>query len=115
MHQRGGLPDGKHFIAVRSGASPNNADLWLMAVERHLLSLFAPAPSNQAPVWSNDGRTVLFTGLPSDNGRSLFRKGISDSGQGERIAEWPMGRLCDWSRDGRSRCWYMRLPFLPGN
>jgi hypothetical protein len=87
-------PDGKRFIAVRYGDSPRNADLWLMAVERHPFSLFAPTSFSQAAVWSNDGRTVLFT-----KGRSVFRKGISDSGEGERIAQWPVLRLCDWSRD----------------
>jgi serine/threonine protein kinase len=88
-------PDGKRFVAVR-GPYPQNDDLWLMDVERHLFSRFAPIPGNQTPVWSSDGRTVLFT-----QGRSVFRKGISDSGQGERIGELPLRRLCDWSRDGR--------------
>ncbi|HKE22003.1 MAG TPA: hypothetical protein VKB88_06400 [Bryobacteraceae bacterium] len=89
-------PDGKRFIAVRNGAYAPNADLWLMAVERHTFSLFAPTLDSRAAVWSNDGRMVLFT-----NKRGVFRKGISDSGQGEQIAEWPMQKLSDWSRDGR--------------
>jgi serine/threonine protein kinase len=92
-------PDGKRFVAVRG--SRINADLWLMDVERRLFSRFAPIQSNQTPVWSNDGRTVLFTPQVSVKGRSIFRKGISDSGQGERIGEWRTQRLCDWSRDGR--------------
>jgi len=39
--------------------------------------------------------------------RGIYRKGVADSGEGERIAEWPeavggrVRRLCDWSRDGR--------------
>jgi Tol biopolymer transport system component/predicted Ser/Thr protein kinase len=89
-------PDGKRFIAVRNGVSVPNADLWLMDVERHLFSRFAPTLDSRAAVWSNDGRTVLFT-----DARSVFRKGISDSGQGERIGEWPVLKLSDWSRDGR--------------
>jgi len=72
-----------------------------MDVERHLFSRFAPTQSNQTPVWSNDGRTVLFTAEASVNGRTAYRKGISDSGQGERIGEWRVQRFCDWSRDGR--------------
>jgi Tol biopolymer transport system component len=93
-------PDGKRFMAVRARTAPPNADFWLMDVERHTLSLFAETASNQAAVWSNDSRTVLFT----DQGtfrRSIFRKGISDSGQGERVGDWQLQRLCDWSRDGR--------------
>ena len=73
-----------------------------MDVERHLFSRFAPSESNQTPVWSNDGRTVLFTFQGGNNsGRRVFRKGISDSGQGELIGELRAQRLSDWSRDGR--------------
>ena len=96
-------PDGKRFVAVRgSSLPPRNDDLWLMALERHVFSIFAPIPSNQNPVWSNDGRWVLFTGQGgAATGRSVFRKDISDSGQGERIGELRTQRLYDWSRDGR--------------
>jgi serine/threonine-protein kinase len=97
-------PDGKRFVAVRGLSGPSvapNAGLWLMDVERRLFSRFAPGQSNQTPVWSNDGRTVLFTGEASANGRTVYRKGISDSGQGERVGEWRFQRFCDWSRDGR--------------
>jgi serine/threonine protein kinase/Tol biopolymer transport system component len=93
-------PDGKRFLAVRERAAPPNADLWWMDVERHTFSLFAPTLNNQAAVWSNDGRTVLFADQRSFY-RGVFRKGISDSGQGERIGELRAQRLCDWSRDGR--------------
>jgi serine/threonine protein kinase len=92
-------PDGKHFAAVRG--SRIYADLWMMDVERRLFSRFAPTETNETPVWSSDGRTVLFTEGASDKGRGVFRKSISDSGQGERIGEWRTQRLCDWSRDGR--------------
>jgi Tol biopolymer transport system component len=96
-------PDGKRFVAVRGSAlPPRYDDLWLMALERHVFSRFAPIPSNQNPVWSNDGRWVLFTGQGgTGTGRGVFRKDISDSGQGERIGELRTQRLCDWSRDGR--------------
>ncbi|HWU39893.1 MAG TPA: hypothetical protein VN203_19760, partial [Candidatus Acidoferrum sp.] len=98
-------PNGKHFVAVRGAASPT--DLWLMDVERHVLSLFAPSlPTGtlEPPVWSSDDRTVLFNA----QGRSvIYRKAVADSGEGERVMEWPeavggrVRRLCDWSRDGR--------------
>jgi serine/threonine protein kinase len=93
-------PDGKRLIAVRERISPTNTDLWWMDLERHTFSLFAPTLYNQAAVWSNDGRTVLFADQRSFY-RGVFRKSISDSGQGERIGELRAQRLCDWSRDGR--------------
>jgi hypothetical protein len=57
---------------------------------------FARDSNYWSALWSYDGRTVLFNG-----GRFVFRKDIAASGEGERIAEWPVLRLCDWSRDGR--------------
>jgi Tol biopolymer transport system component len=99
--------DGKGFIVVRQPVGGRGNDLWLMSVERHVLSLFVPAfreatalsrdSSYFSALWSNDGRAALF-----NRGRFVFRKDIAASGEGERIAEWPgLMRLCDWSRDGR--------------
>ncbi|HKE25286.1 MAG TPA: protein kinase, partial [Bryobacteraceae bacterium] len=97
-------PDGKRIVEVRGrGFGPSPNELWLMDLERHVFSLFMPAGSarsdsvGSAALWSSDGRRVLFT-----KGGTIFRKDIADSGQGERVAEWPVvRRLCDWSRDGR--------------
>ena len=101
-------PDGKRFVTVR-GQYPEvrGNDVWLMSLERHVLSLFVPAVRELTPLardsnywsalWSPDSGTVLL-----DRGRFVFRKAIAASGEGERIAEWPaLRRLCDWSRDGR--------------
>jgi Tol biopolymer transport system component len=97
-------PDGKRIVEVRMrGFGPSPYELWLTDVERHVVSLFMPAGSarsdfvGSAALWSSDGRRVLFT-----RGGAIFRKDIADSGQGDRVAEWPaVRRLCDWSRDGR--------------
>ena len=37
----------------------------------------------------------------SIKGATVFRKNITASGDGERIADWGLRRVCDWSRDGR--------------
>jgi Tol biopolymer transport system component len=101
-------PDGKRFITVRAQyPAVRGNDVWLMSLERHVLSLFVPAVRELTPLardsnywsalWSPDSGTVLL-----DRGRFIFRKAIAASGEGERIAEWPaLRRLCDWSRDGR--------------
>jgi Tol biopolymer transport system component len=91
-------PDGKRFVATRGEGGPANS-LWVMAMDRRVFSLFTPKSPlavNQAAVWSNDGQTVLF-----NQGGVVFRKNISASGEGERIADWGLRRVCDWSRDGR--------------
>jgi len=97
-------PDGKRIVEARvRGFGPSPYELWLTDLERHVFSLFMPAGSSRsdfvgsAALWSSDSRRVLFT-----KGGAIFRKDIADSGQGDRIAEWPaVRRLCDWSRDGR--------------
>lgn len=97
-------PDGKRILEVRlPGSGPPNA-MWLTDLERHVFSLFITASSASTDVlggtalWSGDGRRVLFT-----KGGAIFRKGVADSGLGDRVAEWPaVRRLSDWSRDGRS-------------
>ena len=97
-------PEGKRIVEVRMrGFGPGPYELWLTDLERHVFSLFMPAGSarsdsvGSAALWSSDGRRVLFI-----RGGALFRKDIADSGQGDRIAQWPaVRRLCDWSRDGR--------------
>jgi Tol biopolymer transport system component/predicted Ser/Thr protein kinase len=98
-------PNGKRFVAQRG---PDVAtDLGLMDLDRHVFSLFAPTVVDgllEPPVWSSDGRTVLFN---ARRRRGIYRKGVADSGEGERVMEWPAAvggtvrRLCDWSRDGR--------------
>jgi eukaryotic-like serine/threonine-protein kinase len=91
-------PDGKRFVATRGEGGPANS-LWVMAVERRVFSLFTSKATdaiNQVAVWSNDGQTVLF-----NKGGVVFRKDITASGEGERVADWGVRRLSDWSRDGR--------------
>jgi Tol biopolymer transport system component/predicted Ser/Thr protein kinase len=98
-------PNGKRFVAQRGPDVAN--DLGLMDLDRHVFSLFAPPVVDgvlEPPVWSSDGRTVLFN---ARRRRGIYRKGVADSGEGERVMEWPAAvggtvrRLCDWSRDGR--------------
>jgi Tol biopolymer transport system component len=96
-------PDGKRILEVRIRPHGPPNELWVTDLERRVPSLFAPAGSTpsdvvySAALWSSDGRGVLFR-----KGSTIFRKEIADSGQGDRVAEWPaVRRLSDWSRDGR--------------
>jgi hypothetical protein len=96
-------PDGKRIIEVRLRGYGPPSELWQTDLVRHVFSLFVPASRDllDTAVWSSDGQRVLF-----NRSRDVFRKGISDSGEGERIVPSPpkdgwIHRLCDWSRDGR--------------
>jgi len=88
-----------HRVAT-SGDALGRTDLWLLEVERNIASRFTSnANVNIYPVWSPDGRTIVFSsGAP----RNLFRKESSGAGTEERLTRAPNAQLSnDWSRDGR--------------
>jgi len=91
-------PDGRRIVVTRG--SPVGADLWMLDVDRGVPSLFASRPGlNVGPVWSPDGRTVLFS---SDAPPNLFRKNASGAGEEQRLTRSPNPQFAaDWSRDGR--------------
>jgi Tol biopolymer transport system component len=89
-------PDGRRVAAARSGA---NADLWVMDTARGLgTRLTSGHGIHIAPVWSPDGRTLLFGfGSPFN----IFRIGADSGGLEERVTQSPKSqRLADWSPDG---------------
>jgi Tol biopolymer transport system component/predicted Ser/Thr protein kinase len=91
-------PDG-HRVAV-SRAMTGNSDLWLLEVERGVSSRFTSnSGNNNFPVWSPDGRTIMYTRFGSGN---LFRKDSSGAGSEQRVTQSPnIQDATDWSRDGR--------------
>jgi len=103
------LSKDEHSVAAsrdRAGGS----DLWLMQAERAITSRFTFGSNvNFYPVWSPDGRTIVFTsGAPLN----LYRKDSSGAGNEERITQSPNSQLAtDWSRDGR---WILYHEITPG-
>jgi serine/threonine protein kinase len=88
-------PDGRTIAAARD--RPGFTDLWLLDVERGVSSRFA-SNSGQYPIWSPDGRTVVFSSRSPWN---LFRQDSSGPGNERRLAQSPNNQLAaDWSRDG---------------
>ncbi|MBM3740219.1 MAG: hypothetical protein FJW39_31080 [Acidobacteria bacterium] len=100
-------PDGRR-VAVPRGSS-GGQDLWMVEVDRGVWSRFTFLPGLAGlPVWSPDGRVVMFrAGTP----QNLYRKEASGAGTEQRVTasanqQWPM----DWSRDGRLMLYYEMAP-----
>jgi Tol biopolymer transport system component len=91
-------PDGRRVAMTRVNSF--GSDLWLLDVNRGVSSRLTSLPGViYYPVWSPDGRTILFG---SDAPPNLFRKDISGAVAEQRLTrspnpQFPMG----WSRDGR--------------
>jgi Tol biopolymer transport system component len=81
------------------------ADLWIYDVVRGTPVRFTTDPTGaSAPVWSGDGRTVLFRS-PRRSAPSLFTKTFDGTEQplfpgDSPLSAMPMGPM-DWSADGR--------------
>jgi Tol biopolymer transport system component len=98
-------PDGRRVAAPRD--RPGSTDFWMLDVERGVAGLFT-SNSGQSPIWSPDGRTVVFS---SPSPWNLFRKDSSGAGNEQRLSQSPNNQLAtDWSRDGRSVLYWEIAP-----
>jgi Tol biopolymer transport system component len=95
-------PDEKMVVASRRAGSGRNSDIWLHELARGLDTRFTfDASQNPYPVWSPDGRRILFG---SDRAASfgLYVKDTSGAGQDELLLKSAQIKFpTDWSADGR--------------
>ena len=91
-------PDGKQVATTRI---ETGRELWVLDVE-HGTSRRTTFDSGGGftPIWSPDGRTILFVG---DNITALYRKDVKGGGPDQRLSGGTVADifLTDWSRDGR--------------
>jgi Tol biopolymer transport system component len=113
-------PDG-HFVATSQiSADGRSSDIWILESARAATTrlTFGPA-AHQTPVWSPDGKQVLFV-MNRKLGQQLYLKNVDGSGSEEEVVELSQGRQgnpWDWSRDGKyilcrkaNEVWYLTWP-----
>src|SRR5262249_36497878 len=79
-----------------------DVNLWLFDATRGFPKLFTSGPSGQHthPIWSPDGRTILFGRLGGT--AAIYRKAASGTGDEELVIERSnFAQPTDWSGDGR--------------
>jgi Tol biopolymer transport system component len=95
-------PDGKRLVFEMPESVSGKSDLWIRDLARGVTSRFTFDPANDStPVWSPDGRTIVFTSDRKGAG-DLYRKDASGTGEEEVLLATDEEKYaCDWSRDGR--------------
>jgi eukaryotic-like serine/threonine-protein kinase len=99
-------PDGTRAMAGRATPESNNAsgvDLWSVDLGRGLATRLTFEPNNiQGPVWSPDGRTLLYASN-REGAYALYLRPASGGGEPQFVARAAglVIQATDWSRDSR--------------
>jgi Tol biopolymer transport system component len=100
-------PDDKRVAFARPGQT--GTDVWLTDLDRRITSRFTfRPPLNNVPIWSSDGRQVVFASA-RDGGLDLYQRASDASGPDElllKLNAQPILFPSDWSADGRYLTYY---------
>jgi eukaryotic-like serine/threonine-protein kinase len=95
-------PDGRR-VATQMVAGTGLNDIWVIDVARGIPSRVTTGPTGaQNPVWSPDGRELIF-GRYNSAGRLLYRKELRADATASALRETAAGGIPqDWSHDGET-------------
>ena len=114
-------PDGRRVAEDKSDAAGRNIDVWIREPVRNAITRLTFDPSlDQDPIWSSDGKKILFSSNRRQLGFHLYLKNADGSGSEEEIADLGPGvqtNAWDWSRDSKymlvrkaNELWYFAWP-----
>ena len=95
-------PDGRRVAVECPEPGTSSRDLWVLgALPGRPARLTTEAADDSDPVWSPDGRWIVFS-RASDSGRDLYRRLSSGAGRDEPLLRTARTKYPNsWSRDGR--------------
>jgi Tol biopolymer transport system component len=96
-------PDGR-LVTVDAQRDDGGVDVWLAGLERANLARLTVGGSEQAPIWSRDGRDVIFASVrPETDGIDLYIVAADRSDDERRLLSREGNQFpYSWSPDGRS-------------
>jgi eukaryotic-like serine/threonine-protein kinase len=98
-------PDGHRIATDQTDTDGRNIDIWVHEPVRRMVTRLTFDPSlDEAPIWSPDGKQILFTSNRKQLGFHFYLKNADGSGFEEEVADLGPGLLAnawDWSRDGK--------------
>jgi Tol biopolymer transport system component len=102
-------PDGKRLVFASGYDALGRGDLWLQDLERNTITRLTSLPgSSQSPVWSADGKYILFSVRHQPNA-GLYWIRSDGAGEPQQMAETEIGSPSSISPDGK------RLALQRGN
>jgi Tol biopolymer transport system component len=113
-------PDGRKVVVDQTDPDGRNVDIWILEPGRSATTRLTFDPSvHQTPVWSPDGRQILFT-ANRDLSMRFYLKNADGSGSQEEVASFgslSQANVWDWSRNGKyvlvrneNELWYLSWP-----
>jgi Tol biopolymer transport system component len=95
-------PDGHHVALVRE-MSPEESDIWVLELDRGILTRFTQGPGNHATVrWSPDGSWIAYS-TDADGPWNIYKKPFPGPGAAVPVVTGPVlfKNLMGWSPDGK--------------
>jgi Tol biopolymer transport system component len=98
-------PDGTRLAVVRNDRDTGNTDIWVFNMDTGKSTpVTSDMPPDNGPIWSPDGRHVLYTSLRG-NYWGIYRKASDGTGSEELLFRYTPGagmNVTDVSPDGKS-------------